>query len=84
MVNTHGTLHLPSPAQPFSELAQVYGLPTLLFLKDGQVMHRTEGAMPAEEILTLADVHLFGGQPERDPADDLFIDTAQCGARDTQ
>lgn len=32
--------------------------------------------MPAEEILQLADIHLFGKTPPEvsDPADDLFID----------
>lgn len=32
-------------------------------------------SMPSEEILQLADVHLFGGVPPSDPADSLFIDT---------
>lgn len=38
--------------------------------------HRTEGFLPAEEMLQLADIHLFGKAPPEvaDPADDLFID----------
>lgn len=44
-------------------------------MKDGLIKHKTEGSMPAEEILQLADVHLFDGVPLEDPADSLFIDT---------
>lgn len=38
--------------------------------------YRSEGFLPAEEMLQLADIHLFGKAPPEvaDPADDLFID----------
>jgi len=40
-----------------NELAQrfqVMGIPTLIFFKDGEQVHRTSGAMPSEEIAALA------------------------------
>lgn len=59
---------------------QIYGLPTVIYLKDGKIQHRTEGFLPAEEMLQLADIHLFGKPPPEvtDPADDLFIDADAC------
>ncbi|CAN0188797.1 unnamed protein product [Ascophyllum nodosum] len=45
---------------------KVHGLPTVLYMKDGQVKFRTEGAMPAQEVLRLADVHLFGAPSSED------------------
>lgn len=57
---------------------QVHGLPTVLYMKDGLLKHKTEGSMPAEEILQLADIHFFGAEPPPDPADELFIDTSAC------
>jgi hypothetical protein len=54
---------------------QVYGLPTLLYLKDGEIVFRTEGAMQAKTILEVVDAKLLGkGEPE-DPSNALFIDT---------
>lgn len=32
----------------------------MLYMRDGEIKYRTEGAMPAEEVLRLADIHLFG------------------------
>lgn len=45
-------------------------------MRDGEVRHRTEGFLPAEEMIQLADIHLFGKSPPEvtDPADDLFIE----------
>ncbi|CAN0434770.1 unnamed protein product, partial [Hapterophycus canaliculatus] len=45
--------------------AQIYGLPTVIYMKDGEEKHRTEGFMPAEEMLQLADIHLFGKTPPK-------------------
>ncbi|CAM9219338.1 unnamed protein product [Discosporangium mesarthrocarpum] len=59
--------------QEMASKLKVYGLPTLLFMKDGEIKCKTEGAFPADKILELADEHLFGGPPAADPADDLFI-----------
>lgn len=47
-------------------------------MKDGEIKHRTEGSMPCEEILQLADIHLFGGAPPEDPADSLFIENVSA------
>ncbi|CAN0241638.1 unnamed protein product [Ectocarpus sp. 12 AP-2014] len=60
----------------------IYGLPTVIYMKDGKIQHRTEGFLPAEEMLQLADIHLFGKPPPEvtDPADDLFIDADACKA----
>eukprot|EP00752_Nemacystus_decipiens_P009088 g8115.t1 len=60
----------------------IYGLPTVIFMKDGEVRHRTEGFLPAEEMLQLADIHLFGKAPPEvtDPADDLFIDDSPAAS----
>jgi hypothetical protein len=32
-------------------MVQVYGLPTLLYLRGGEIVYRTEGALPAEAIM---------------------------------
>ncbi|KAG5187117.1 thioredoxin-related protein [Tribonema minus] len=54
---------------------RVYGLPTLLYIKDGQIVYRTEGAMPAEAIVEVASVKLLGAPEPDDPSDGLFIET---------
>lgn len=43
----------------------VRGLPTLFFIKDGQLLYRMEGALPAESLEIIVD-HLFfdGPKPE--------------------
>jgi thioredoxin-like negative regulator of GroEL len=54
-----------------SGLFRVQGLPTLLFIKQGAsgnpaVVHRFEGAAPADYIMELAEHHFFGGPAARD------------------
>jgi thioredoxin 1 len=53
----------------------VYGLPTLLYLKDGEIVFRTEGAMQAQTILEVVDAKLLGKGEPADASDGLFIDT---------
>jgi len=50
---------------------RVQGLPTLLFLNvnangNPTVIHRFEGAAPADHVLLLAEHHFFGGPAPRD------------------
>mmetsp|Transcript_38156 Transcript_38156/g.50266 ORF Transcript_38156/g.50266 Transcript_38156/m.50266 type:complete len:168 (+) Transcript_38156:248-751(+) len=53
---------LDSDAYPqISNAFRVRGLPTLMFLKDGELKARIEGALPAEELEKIVDHHLFDG-----------------------
>eukprot|EP00320_Phaeocystis_rex_P020226 CAMPEP_0119070510 /NCGR_PEP_ID=MMETSP1178-20130426/40417_1 /TAXON_ID=33656 /ORGANISM="unid sp, Strain CCMP2000" /LENGTH=162 /DNA_ID=CAMNT_0007052357 /DNA_START=48 /DNA_END=536 /DNA_ORIENTATION=+ len=42
---------------------RVQGLPTVMFINDMSVVMRAEGALMADELMALADHHLFGGPP---------------------
>ncbi|CAM9323567.1 unnamed protein product [Choristocarpus tenellus] len=54
---------------------RVYGLPTLMYMKDGEIKFKSEGAVPAADILRTAEQYLLGGEPPADPAAELFIET---------
>ena len=45
----------------------VRGLPTLLFISEGEVLHRLDGALPAARIAELAEGVWFGGEMPRGP-----------------
>lgn len=45
-------------------------------MKDGEIKYRTEGAMPAEEVLRLADIHLF----DVPSAEDLAIEPTEAAS----
>ena len=58
-------LKLDSDEEPqVASMLKVYGLPTVLFMKEGKVVYRAEGALPAAEVSRLINLHLFGNAEE--------------------
>ena len=54
-------LKLDSDEEPqVASMLKVYGLPTVLFMKEGKVVYRAEGALPASEVSRLINLHIFG------------------------
>ena len=58
-------LKLDSDEEPqVASMLKVYGLPTVLFMKEGKVVYRAEGALPAAEVSRLINLHIFGNGEE--------------------
>jgi thioredoxin-like negative regulator of GroEL len=49
---------LPPSFIPF--FSPFLGLPTIFFLRDGQLVHRMEGALPASELTKMVNHYCFG------------------------
>ncbi|EWM27147.1 thioredoxin m [Nannochloropsis gaditana] len=58
-------LKVDSDEEPrIASALKVYGLPTIFFIREGQLIHRVEGAMPASELTKLVNHYCFGAPEE--------------------
>eukprot|EP00640_Fibrocapsa_japonica_P007393 CAMPEP_0113934384 /NCGR_PEP_ID=MMETSP1339-20121228/1717_1 /TAXON_ID=94617 /ORGANISM="Fibrocapsa japonica" /LENGTH=190 /DNA_ID=CAMNT_0000936171 /DNA_START=169 /DNA_END=741 /DNA_ORIENTATION=+ /assembly_acc=CAM_ASM_000762 len=67
-------LKMDSEAEPeISGAFKVRGLPTIMFLQDGEIKARIEGALPGEELIKIVDYHLFDGPlPMEDDEEGIY------------
>ena len=54
-------------AEDLSASLAVQGLPSLLFISEGEVLHRVEGALTADRIAQLVEGVWFGAEMPRGP-----------------
>lgn len=58
-------LKVDSDEEPkIASALKVYGLPTIFFIREGQLIHRVEGAMPASELTKMVNHYCFGAGEE--------------------
>ncbi len=61
-------LKVDSDEEPrIASALKVYGLPTIFFIREGQLIHRVEGAMPASELTKMVNTYCFGAPPGEEP-----------------
>lgn len=51
---------------------KIFALPTVLFIKDGEILKKSEGALTANKIAELAEWAFFGGPKPKDIDDELI------------